>query len=91
MWRRVLVVTAALAGCGASSGEDVAEVAPPGTCGADGLQGLVGQGEAVLATMRFTQTVRIIRPGMPVTMDYSAGRLNIETDARDRIARVFCG
>ena len=60
-------------------------------CGASGLQGLVGQPESVLQTMRFSQPLRIIRPGMAVTMDYSPNRLNIELDAAGTIIRVHCG
>lgn len=60
-------------------------------CGATGLQGLVGQPEGVLETMRFSQTLRVIRPGIAVTMDYSPFRLNILTDAAGRIERIFCG
>lgn len=60
-------------------------------CGAEQLQGLVGRDAAVLQTMRFGQTVRIIRPGMAVTMDYAPQRLNIEIDGRETISRVSCG
>ncbi len=60
-------------------------------CGAADLQDLVGRQAAVLQTMRFGQPVRIIRPGMAVTMDYVAERLNIEIDAREVIVRVSCG
>ena len=35
--------------------------------------------------------VRVIRPGMAVTMDYRAGRLNIEVDKAGRIVKVHCG
>ena len=35
--------------------------------------------------------VRVIRPGMAVTMDYRAGRLNIEVDEDGRIVKVHCG
>jgi hypothetical protein len=61
------------------------------TCGAGALQGLVGQPAAVLETMKFAGPVRILRPGMAVTMDYSAARLNIVIDAAERIERVECG
>lgn len=61
------------------------------SCGADELQGLVGQPAAVLETMRFGQEVRIIRPGMAVTMDHRDDRLNIEIDGAERISRVRCG
>jgi hypothetical protein len=62
-----------------------------GGCGAGGLQGLVGQPESVLAGRRFSQPLRVIPPGQAVTMDYSPARLNIEIDARGRIAAVHCG
>jgi hypothetical protein len=61
------------------------------TCGADGLQSLVGRPASVLQTMRFGTTTRIIRPGMAVTMDFSPARLNIEIDAAETIVRVSCG
>lgn len=60
-------------------------------CGADGLRGLVGQPESVLQTMRFSQPVRIIRPGMMVTMDYLPNRLNIHIDRFGMIERIACG
>lgn len=72
---------------------DDAPVAMPDAdaCGAAALQTLVGQPASVLETMRFGVETRIIRPGMAVTMDYRADRLNIEIDAGEVIARVVCG
>ena len=65
---------------------------PPITaCGAPALQGLIGQNAAVLQTMRFAGPLRVIRPGMAVTMDYAPKRLNIELDANEMITRVTCG
>lgn len=70
--------------------------APPVTptgdarCGAEALQTRIGQSARVLETMRFAGPVRIIRPGMAVTMDYRPDRLNIEIDAANTIARVWC-
>lgn len=64
---------------------------PEGACGAPELQGLVGQPAAVLQTMKFGTTTRIIRPGMAVTMDYSPERLNIEINEAEVISRVSCG
>ena len=61
------------------------------SCGAGELQGLVGQPQAVLQTMRFSQPVRVIGYGMAVTMDFSPDRLNIEMGPDGRIARVWCG
>ena len=55
------------------------------------MQDLVGQSAKKLEVMRFAKTVRILRPGMAVTMDYSPERLNIEVDAAERITRVSCG
>ena len=71
----------------------VLPVEPPGTatCGANGLQSLIGQDAAVLETMRFSQTVRIIRPDTMVTMDYSAERLNIRVNGAEKIDAVTCG
>ena len=60
-------------------------------CGASGLQYLVGQSAKKLEVMRFAKTVRIIRPGMAVTMDYSTERLNIEVNQAEIISRVSCG
>jgi hypothetical protein len=60
-------------------------------CGAAALQGLVGQPEAVLASMTLTVPVRVIRPGQAVTMDFNPSRLNFDIDERGRIARIWCG
>lgn len=84
----ILLMPLALMGCV----EVPVDPAPIETaCGAAELQDLVGRDAAVLQTMRFGQTVRIIRPGMAVTMDYVAERLNIDIDDREKIARVSCG
>lgn len=61
------------------------------SCGADDLQYLVGKPAVLLDGMRFSQDVRVIQPGMAVTMDYSATRLNFWLDRRDVIERVTCG
>lgn len=61
------------------------------TCGADGLQSLVGRPASVLQTMRFGTPTRIIRPGMAVTMDFAPDRLNIDINAAETITRVHCG
>ena len=85
---------AALAGCVitllAACQPVVTEGPDLGTCGADALQGMVGQPASVLQTMRFANETRIIRPDMAVTMDYRADRLNIEIDRSERISRVHC-
>ena len=65
-------------------------VATENACGAAELQGLVGQPASVLQTMKFALETRVIRPGTAVTMDYRPDRLNIDIDAGERIARVYC-
>lgn len=60
-------------------------------CGAGALQTLVGQPASVLETITFAGPTRVLRPGMAATTDYREDRLNIEVDARERIARVACG
>ena len=60
-------------------------------CGADRLQDYVGQPLAALDRSTLPQSTRIIGPGMAVTMDYSASRLNIEHDRNQIILRIACG
>lgn len=72
------------------------EAVPPATlpaesCGAEALQHLVGQTEAAAQGVAAPGAVRIIRPGMAVTMDYSPTRLNVEIGPDGRIVRVTCG
>lgn len=66
---------------------------PPreGTCDAANLQDLVGQSSSVLAAMTFQAPMRVIKPGMAVTMDYREDRLNVEVNAAEIITRVYCG
>ena len=64
---------------------------PEDSCGAPDLQFLRGQPETVLQTMKFGVPVRIIRPGMAVTMDYNPTRLNTEIDETGEIFRISCG
>lgn len=70
---------------------EAAEPPAPDGCGAGALQGLVGQPRSVLETTRFGTEVRIVGDGDPVTLDFSATRLNITYDKDGRISRVFCG
>ncbi|MFN4192146.1 MAG: I78 family peptidase inhibitor [Tabrizicola sp.] len=63
----------------------------PDACGASGMQDLVGRSRSVLAAMTLPMGSRVIEPGMPITKDYSAQRLNLDLDARGRIVRVWCG
>jgi len=36
-------------------------------------------------------TIRVIRPGDNVTMDYRTDRLNVELDENDIVTRIYCG
>ena len=67
------------------------EKTAPDSCGAGGLQGLVGQSEAALSAIRLPQPLRVLHPGQAVTMDYSAARLNILIDSKGRVASLHCG
>lgn len=67
-----------------------------GECNAAAAQPLTGQQattELGAQALRHTgaRTLRWIRPGDAVTMDYRTDRLNIELDERGRIARFTCG
>lgn len=66
-------------------------VPPENACGAAELSGLAGQNRKVLEAMKFKGPVRVIEPGMAVTMDYHPQRLNIELDGKGTITRLSCG
>lgn len=63
----------------------------PDDCGASSLTSLLGQDRTTLDRMKFANPVRVIEPGMAVTMDYISTRLNIELDASGKITRLTCG
>ena len=66
------------------------------TCDAEGLGDLVGReatqalGAEALRTSG-SRTLRWIRPGDAVTMDYRPDRLNIHLDGEGRVERFQCG
>jgi hypothetical protein len=60
-------------------------------CGALAFQYLVGKPAVLLDGMRFSQDVRVVQPGMAVTMDFKADRLNFWLNDLDQIERVICG
>ena len=60
-------------------------------CGASGFQGLIGQTGEIARLLDLNQHLRVIEPGMAVTMDYRPDRINFEIDEQDRIAVVRCG
>ncbi|MEZ5798178.1 MAG: I78 family peptidase inhibitor [Paracoccaceae bacterium] len=92
MLRFILPTTLLLSACVAEVPAVPPVVDPdPDACGTSALQGLLGKDRSILEAMKFSQPVRVIEPGMAVTLDYSAGRLNILLDEHDRIQQVTCG
>jgi hypothetical protein len=63
----------------------------PDACGAAALQNLIGQPLAAFTGAPAAQAVRVIGPGMAVTMDYREDRMNVEHDAQRIIRAVYCG
>lgn len=67
-----------------------------GKCDASAGQRFVGQqwragiGERARRVTQ-SKTVRVIRPGMAVTMDYREDRVNVSLNPRGRIESVRCG
>jgi hypothetical protein len=69
-------------------------VSPPQTedsCNAAQYSGLVGQDATALERELIMGPVRVIRPGMAVTMDFSPTRINFAIDEANRISGITCG
>jgi hypothetical protein len=85
--------------CAAVPPEDPVNVAPGGgdyRCNATPLADLVGRPAsqelgAEALRRSGSGTLRWIRPGDVVTMDYSESRLNIHLDGQGRVERFNCG
>ena len=84
----VMLACAALVAC---TPTPIPDLPPDDACGAPDLQVLVGQPASILATMKFATQLRILRPGDPMTEEYSPTRLNIMIDLKERIDAVTCG
>lgn len=91
MIRRALLALVALTGCAETPPVDAG-----GKCNADRLGTMTGR----VVTPKLKQqalrrsgarTVRVIKPGMMVTMDYRQDRLNIRTDPQNRVTQISCG
>ena len=70
--------------------------APAMACNADKVQWTLGQvaDEALVAKARAqagAERMRVIKPGMAVTMDYREDRLNLDVDADNKVTRAHCG
>jgi Peptidase inhibitor I78 family len=59
-------------------------------CGASELQDMVGQSQDTLARIKFAVPVRVITPGMAVTMDFQANRLNFYVGEDGKISSISC-
>ena len=70
--------------------KNAATVQQPDTCGAGSFSYLIGKPASALDTLRFAQPMRHITPDTAVTMDYRAERLNIESDEKGVITRLYC-
>ncbi|WCT75207.1 I78 family peptidase inhibitor [Sphingomonas naphthae] len=69
---------------------------PAGACNAAKAQGFVGNAasEALAEDARKAagaQTVRILTPGQIVTMEFRAGRLNVNVDESGHVSAIRCG
>ncbi|WP_343525235.1 I78 family peptidase inhibitor [Sphingomonas sp.] len=78
-----------------SRAEQMAEL-PAEACGDGRVADLMGKRwnesmRAATLARAGAKTLRVIAPGMAVTMDYRVDRLNIETDAAGTITRIRCG
>lgn len=63
----------------------------PDTCGQTRVADLIRQPAVLLERREILDAVRVVRPGMAVTMDYLQQRLNIEVDEAGSITRTYCG
>jgi len=72
------------------------QVPQGGGCDAAKAQSLVGEPESAAIAEQARQksgarTVRWLRPGQIVTMEYRDDRLNLEVDAQGKIIKIRCG
>lgn len=91
----MLLTTLAAANCVPAP---AADKRPPraGMCDAGRIADVIGKTatNALVADAKRrsgAKGVRRIAPGMMVTMDYSAERLNLMLDAKNRITKITCG
>lgn len=61
------------------------------TCAAGLILPLIGEPKSALDGLTIPGPLRIIGPGMAMTMDHNPERTNVETDEADHIRRVWCG
>lgn len=93
MITRFAPVILMLSACAQIPGPGLPPVAPiaEDTCNAAQYANLIGQDATALERVLLMGPVRVIRPGIGVTMDYSAARINFAIDESNQIARISCG
>ena len=94
--RPLFIFTAVLALAACASTPPPGAVASGGTCNAEPAQSHVGTpaSEAnIEAAFKASgaKTMRSIKPGQAVTMDYREDRVNVWQDASGTIERISCG
>ncbi|OWK34003.1 I78 family peptidase inhibitor [Sphingomonas dokdonensis] len=90
------IVAAAVMLAGCTTMDDATSATPaPAACNAAAVQDLLGKSattvQAAAKQRAGAALVRTYESGSPVTMDYRADRLNIETDAGGTIVKLSCG
>jgi hypothetical protein len=76
--------------------EPEAPVKGEGSCDAGKARSLIGREKseplgAEALRLSGARTIRWIRPGDVVTMDYREDRLNIHLDGQNKVVRIACG
>lgn len=91
------LASALLSGCASTPKEQAAapvqDMQP--SCGAEQYASYVGQfaTDALIAQItasRGDKPMRVVKPGMAVTMDYRPDRLNVQVDEDGKIVRFTC-
>lgn len=80
----------------AADGVESVAAPPPASCDATPVQGLVGEAAAdelveQARTDAGADSVRVLRPGQAVTLEFNGARLNVEVDEDNRIVSLRCG
>ena len=92
-----VLVPPLLLGCAAPASAPSTTAAPaPRECASEPAAALAGRPfdaavQAEVQRLSGARSVRVIRPGQAVTMDFNAYRLNIELDSGGRVVGLRCG
>jgi hypothetical protein len=87
-----LFLAGTLAGC--TQAETTPQAKPAlSACNPSEFASFIGQDESILYATTFSQGMafRVIKPGQPVTEDFSPSRVNFVLDAKGKISEVTCG